>query len=197
MNPLRFLGLRRWIHDSDIDIFEFYHPTFGPIPTCEKWKWKWTWKSLSRVQVFATPWTVACQSPCPWNSPGKKCPGGFKFFLHEVHHFPHHTPFPDWSKLFISAQVLWSLTMLWWPPNSLKRRQECIMVKSIGFLVQLTWTWTSAALLTNYMGLGKVLKLPSIAWSHMALSSALGLFHEKGECSYLWNSKTYNTYHME
>ena len=32
---------------------------------------KWKWKSLSRVQLFATPWTVACWIPCPWNSPGK------------------------------------------------------------------------------------------------------------------------------
>ena len=23
------------------------------------------------VQLFATPWTVACQAPCPWDSPGK------------------------------------------------------------------------------------------------------------------------------
>ena len=28
-------------------------------------------KSLSRVQLCATPWTVARQLPCPWNSPGK------------------------------------------------------------------------------------------------------------------------------
>ena len=27
--------------------------------------------SFSRVQLFATPWTVACRLLCPWNSPGK------------------------------------------------------------------------------------------------------------------------------
>ena len=32
---------------------------------------KGKWKSLSRVLLFATPWTVACQFLCPWNSPGK------------------------------------------------------------------------------------------------------------------------------
>ena len=29
------------------------------------------WKSLSRVQLFVTPWTEARQFLCPWNSPGK------------------------------------------------------------------------------------------------------------------------------
>ena len=28
-------------------------------------------KSLSRVRLFATPWTVARQALCPWDSPGK------------------------------------------------------------------------------------------------------------------------------
>ena len=28
-------------------------------------------QSLSRVQLSATPWTVACQLLCPWDSPGK------------------------------------------------------------------------------------------------------------------------------
>ena len=32
---------------------------------------KGKWKSLSRVLLFATPWTVACRFLCPWNSPGK------------------------------------------------------------------------------------------------------------------------------
>ena len=26
---------------------------------------------FSHVQLFAIPWTVACQAPCPWESPGK------------------------------------------------------------------------------------------------------------------------------
>ena len=32
---------------------------------------KLPWKSLSHVQLFATPWTVVCQALCPWNSSGK------------------------------------------------------------------------------------------------------------------------------
>ena len=35
------------------------------------WKWKVKVKSLSRVQLLATPWTAACQAPCPWDFPGK------------------------------------------------------------------------------------------------------------------------------
>ena len=29
------------------------------------------WKSLSHVRLFATPWKVAHQALCPWDSPGK------------------------------------------------------------------------------------------------------------------------------
>ena len=29
----------------------------------EVWRWLWKWKSLSCVQFFVTPWTVACQAP--------------------------------------------------------------------------------------------------------------------------------------
>ena len=36
------------------------------------WKWKVKGKSLSRVQLFTTPWTAAYQAPlCPWDFPGK------------------------------------------------------------------------------------------------------------------------------
>ena len=35
------------------------HP-FGHA-LCNAWKWKW--KSLTHVQLFATPWTVTCQAP--------------------------------------------------------------------------------------------------------------------------------------
>ena len=36
------------------------------------WKWKVKVKSLSRVRLFATPWTAACQALHPWNFPGKR-----------------------------------------------------------------------------------------------------------------------------
>ena len=35
------------------------------------WKWKVKGKSLSRVQLFATPWTAAYQAPPQWDFPGK------------------------------------------------------------------------------------------------------------------------------
>ena len=38
---------------------------FGKLPfSCT-----YVWKSLSHVWLFVTPWTVACQILCPWNSP--------------------------------------------------------------------------------------------------------------------------------
>ena len=38
-------------------------------------------KSLSCVQIFATPWTVAYQAPRPWNFPGKSTGVGCHFLL--------------------------------------------------------------------------------------------------------------------
>ena len=35
------------------------------------WEWKVKVKSLSRVQLFVTPWTAAHQAPPPWDFPGK------------------------------------------------------------------------------------------------------------------------------
>ena len=35
------------------------------------WKWKVKVKSLSRVRLLATPWTVAHQAPHPWDFPGE------------------------------------------------------------------------------------------------------------------------------
>ena len=39
---------------------------------------------LSYVQLFVTPWTVACQAPCPWNSPGKSNEVGRHFLHHGI-----------------------------------------------------------------------------------------------------------------
>ena len=38
-------------------------------------------KSLSRVQLLATPWTAAHQAPRPWDSPGKNTGVGCHFLL--------------------------------------------------------------------------------------------------------------------
>ena len=41
-------------------------------------------KSLSRVQLFVTPRTVACQLLHPWDFPGKKSGVGCHFLLQEI-----------------------------------------------------------------------------------------------------------------
>ena len=41
-------------------------------------------KSLSRVQLFETLWTVAHQAPCPWDSPGKNSGLGFYSLLQGI-----------------------------------------------------------------------------------------------------------------
>ena len=46
----------------------------------KRWKWKKV-KSLSRVWLFATPWTVAYQLLRPWDFPGKSTGVGSHFLL--------------------------------------------------------------------------------------------------------------------
>ena len=41
-------------------------------------------KSLSRVRLFATPWTVAHQALRPWDFPGKNIGVGCHFLLQEI-----------------------------------------------------------------------------------------------------------------
>ena len=41
-------------------------------------------KLLSRVQLFATPWTVAYQAPGPWDFPGKNTGLGCHFLLQGI-----------------------------------------------------------------------------------------------------------------
>ena len=43
-----------------------------------------TVKLLSHVRLFATPWTVAYQAPCPWDFPGKNTGVGCHFLLQEI-----------------------------------------------------------------------------------------------------------------
>ena len=46
------------------------------------WKWEVKVKSLSRVQFFTTPWTIAFFRP--WDFPGKSTGVGCHFFLHDT-----------------------------------------------------------------------------------------------------------------
>ena len=41
-------------------------------------------KSLSRVQLCATPWTVAYQFLCPWDCPDNSIGVGCHFLLQEI-----------------------------------------------------------------------------------------------------------------
>ena len=41
-------------------------------------------KSLSRVQLFTTPWTAAYQAPCPWDFPGKSTGVGWHCLLRDL-----------------------------------------------------------------------------------------------------------------
>ena len=41
-------------------------------------------KSLSRLLLFATPWTVAYQASRPWDSPGKNTGVGYHFLLQGI-----------------------------------------------------------------------------------------------------------------
>ena len=46
--------------------------------------WKWKVKSLSRVRLFATPWTAAYRLLCPWDFPGKSTGVGCHCLFHHV-----------------------------------------------------------------------------------------------------------------
>ena len=39
---------------------------------------------FSHLQLFATPWTLACQAPLQWDSPGKNTGVGFQALLQEI-----------------------------------------------------------------------------------------------------------------
>ena len=41
-------------------------------------------KNLSRLRLFAIPWIVACQTPCPRDSPGKNTGVGCYFRFQEI-----------------------------------------------------------------------------------------------------------------
>ena len=54
---------------------------WGAIFFSNAWKWKVKVKSLSHVQVFATPWTAAHQAPPPRDFPGKSTGVGCRCLL--------------------------------------------------------------------------------------------------------------------
>ena len=64
--------------------------------------------SLSCVQLFATPWTVAHQLLCPWNVPGKNTGVGCHFILQGI--FPTQGSNPDLLHLLHCRWILYLLS---------------------------------------------------------------------------------------
>ena len=58
------------------------------------WKWEVKVKSLTHVQLFATPWTAAYQAPHPWDFPGKSSGVGCHCLLPQ---YPTSLLFKVWS----------------------------------------------------------------------------------------------------
>ena len=55
---------------------------FGYTPSSEIASLYGSSKCLfSHVLLFETPWTLACQAPCPWDYPGKNTGVGCHFLL--------------------------------------------------------------------------------------------------------------------
>ena len=55
-----------------------------PIQHCKAIMKKVKVQSLTHIGPFATPWTVAHQAPCPWDSPGKNTGVGCHSLLQGV-----------------------------------------------------------------------------------------------------------------
>ena len=77
------------------------------------WKWKVKVKSLSRAQLWATPWTGAYQAPPPWDFPGKSTGVGCHRLLPHAEQQLNHAP-----------QVLKSMCLRACAPNRRGHRSE-------------------------------------------------------------------------
>ena len=73
--------------------------------------------SLSRVQLFATPWTVPSRLLCPWDSPGKSTRGGCHFLLQGI--------FPTQGSLASLALAGRFFTAPWATWEALYERKTC------------------------------------------------------------------------
>ena len=62
------------------------------------WKWKVKVKSLSRVQLWATPWTAAHQALGPWDFPGKSTGVGCHCLPWQINFKQYKLPAPfQWT----------------------------------------------------------------------------------------------------
>ena len=81
---------------------------WAAISFSNAWKWKVKVKSLSRVQLSATPWTAAYQAPPSRGFPGKSTRVGYHHLLHllsRIFEFHKESDTPEW--LFLSQGLYW------------------------------------------------------------------------------------------
>ena len=72
---------------------------------CLEYQFPWECESLSRVPLFATPWTVAHQAPLSWDSPGKNNGVGYYALLQGIFPTQGLNPGPLQGR-----QILYSLS---------------------------------------------------------------------------------------
>ena len=107
------------------------------------WKWKVKVKSLSRVQLFMTPWTAAYRFWCPWDSPGKSTGVGCQCLL----------PSRGQLLLIIASKRMKCLGqsendtqfgyIWWWNECPMMKEQYCIGTWNISSINQSKWMWSS------------------------------------------------------
>ena len=76
------------------------------------WKWKVKWKSLSHVQLFTTPWTVAHQAPQSMGFSRQEYWSGVPLPSYLMHIYIHATPGSIWD---LSSPIrVWTYAPLQW-----------------------------------------------------------------------------------
>ena len=115
------------------------------------WKWKVKVKSLSRVQLFATPWTAAYQAPPPmgfsrqeyWSGvplPSLMIYSAYKLNKQGDNMQPWYTPFPIWNQSVVPCPVL---TVASWPAYRFLKRQVRWSSIPISFRIFHSLLWST------------------------------------------------------
>ena len=75
--------------------------------------WWWWWRSLCHVQLFATPWSVACQAPLAMGLPRQEYWSGLPFPSPEDLPDPGIEPIsPALASGFFTASATWEVLKL-------------------------------------------------------------------------------------
>ena len=99
-----FVYLSNWPCLFHFPIFNVRHSVCYII-RLQEYLVKWV---LKCVQLFATPWTVACQAPLPWDFSGKNTRVGCHFLLHGI--FLTQGSNPCLQHLLHCSQILYHWT---------------------------------------------------------------------------------------